>query len=52
MVSLRQLVPAKGRAPLVEGLEAFGLVGAGFLGLRSSLLLLLWPFAIAVAFIQ
>ena len=52
MVSLRQLVPAKGRAPLVEGLEAFGLGGVGFLGLRGSLLLLRWPFAMVRTFIR
>ena len=52
MVSLRQLVPAKGRAPLVEGLEAFGLGGVGFFGLRGSLLLLRWPFAMVRTFIR
>lgn len=40
----------KPTAPFWEGFDAFFLGGAGFFGLRGSLLLLRWPLAMADSF--
>lgn len=42
---------AFGTTPFCEGFEAFGLGGAGFLGLRTSLLLRRWLLAMIVPFV-
>lgn len=48
----RQSFGSTGRSitPLREGFDAFGFGGAVFLGLRTSLLLLRWPFATVISF--
>jgi hypothetical protein len=44
------VVAGEADVPLIEGLDALRFGGAGFFGLRGSLLLLRWPLAMAGSF--